>query len=182
MAGQGEGSHESQPLLAASDSVREFQTRASRFYAGFLDFVFSDNVLQVAVGLILATAFTSVVKSFVSDVLLPIISLLPFIGKQLEEKFAVLRSGPNAAGGYNTLKQAIDDGALVLAYGSFLDKLVNLLGIGLTLYSIALIYGWAAHDNIIHPTTRCKFCKKYISIKAQRCVNCTSWQDGRDSG
>lgn len=37
----------------------------------------------------------------------------------MDQKFAVLSQGPNYASeeGYNTLKQARDDGALVLAYG-----------------------------------------------------------------
>lgn len=57
--------------------------------------------------------------SFVSDVILPVISLLPFIHRNLDEKFKVLRKGPNydLAKGYNTLAQARDDGALVMAYG-----------------------------------------------------------------
>lgn len=64
-------------------------------------------------------AFTQVVTSFVSDLLLPIISLLPFLQRNLSEKFAVLRKGPHYSeeNGYNTLKQAQDDGALVLGYG-----------------------------------------------------------------
>jgi hypothetical protein len=65
-----------------------------------------------------AAAFTTVVTSFVSEILLPPISLLPFINKNLEEKFAVLRAGPNRTeSGYNTLQQAADDGAVVMAYG-----------------------------------------------------------------
>ncbi len=52
-----------------------------------------------------------------SDLLLPIISLLPFINKNFEEKFAVLRKGPQYDAGYNTLKQALEDGAVVMAYG-----------------------------------------------------------------
>lgn len=71
-------------------------------------------------------AFTQVVTSFVSDVILPIISLLPFIHRNLEEKFHVLKRGPNYdhSRGYNTLAQARDDGALVMAYGyaSFLPS------------------------------------------------------------
>lgn len=64
-------------------------------------------------------AFTQVVTSFVSDVILPVISLLPFIHRNLDEKFHVLKKGPNYdhARGYNTLAQARDDGALVMAYG-----------------------------------------------------------------
>ena len=55
-----------------------------------------------------------------------IISLLPFIHRNLEEKFHVLKRGPNYdhSRGYNTLAQARDDGALVMAYGyaSFLPS------------------------------------------------------------
>ena len=61
------------------------------------------------------------VTSFVSDILLPPISLLPFMNKNLDEKFAVLRRGENYnttdGVGYATLKEAAADAAVVLAYG-----------------------------------------------------------------
>lgn len=61
------------------------------------------------------------VTSFVSEILLPPISLLPFIQRNMEEKFAVLREGHrlarNGTHGYNTLEQALADGAVVMAYG-----------------------------------------------------------------
>ena len=62
---------------------------------------------------------TAVVNSLVSDILLPPFSLLPFISKNMEEKFWVLRKGPRYwdSNGYNTRKQAIDDGAVVMTYG-----------------------------------------------------------------
>lgn len=70
----------------------------------------------------LASAFTSVVTSFVSDILLPPLSLLPFINRNMDQKFAVLRAGNNYHNGthghgYNTLSQALADGAVVMAYG-----------------------------------------------------------------
>jgi large conductance mechanosensitive channel len=42
--------------------------------------------------------------------------------KNLGEKFAILKSGPHynqtlKHGGYNTMEQAVDDGAVILAYG-----------------------------------------------------------------
>jgi large conductance mechanosensitive channel len=55
------------------------------------------------------------VKSLVSDIILPPIALLPFINRNLHEKFFVLRKGP--AYPYNTLKQAAEDGAVTLAWG-----------------------------------------------------------------
>jgi large conductance mechanosensitive channel len=67
----------------------------------------------------LAAAFTTLVTSFVSEILLPPLSLLPFMNKNMDEKFAVLRAGLTWAHGvrYNTMKQALDDGAVILAYG-----------------------------------------------------------------
>ncbi len=55
-------------------------------------------------------------------ILLPPISLLPIFNRNLEEKFAVLRYGEGKGrhgkgGGYNTPKLAMEDGAVVMAYG-----------------------------------------------------------------
>lgn len=78
------------------------------------------------------------------------------------------------------MQQALDDGALVWAWGNFLDKVLRFLLIALALFIIARIYGWASSDPIIKKQVKCKYCRKYISEKARRCVNCTSWLDGRE--
>jgi large conductance mechanosensitive channel len=83
--------------------------------------------------------------------------------------------------GYNTKDQALKDGAIVFAYGSFIDKLVRFFAIAVTLWVIASVYSRASDDNIVKKQVKCKFCRKYISEKAKRCVNCTSWQDGRET-
>lgn len=72
--------------------------------------------------------FTALVTSFVSDIVLPPISVLLPLNKNLEEKFAVLRSGANhPEEGYNTLKQAQADGAVVMAYGYVTPSLLSYL-------------------------------------------------------
>jgi len=72
----------------------------------------------------IAGAFTAVVRSFVSDILTPVLGLIPGIHRNLQELFAVLRMGEqNDHHGYNTMKQALEDGAVVLAYGSVSHKL-----------------------------------------------------------
>jgi len=52
---------------------------------------------------------------------MPPLSLVPGINRNLDEKFAVLQRGPhyNTTNGigYNTLLEAADDGAVVMAYG-----------------------------------------------------------------
>ena len=67
----------------------------------------------------IASIFTDLVKSFVADILMPPVSVILPLNKNIEEKFAVLRAGPNynSSSGYNTLQQAQDDGAVVMAYG-----------------------------------------------------------------
>jgi large conductance mechanosensitive channel len=69
---------------------------------------------------------------------------------------------------------------VVWAWGSFVDKVLRFVIIALALFMIASMYSRITHDNIIKRQVRCKFCRKYISEKAKRCVNCTSWLDGRD--
>ncbi|KAH8592810.1 large-conductance mechanosensitive channel [Bisporella sp. PMI_857] len=166
------------------DVGEEVGRKAKRLWHGFSSFALQDNVLEVAVGLIIASAFTSLVTSFVSEILLPPLSLLPFINRNMEEKFAILRIGQgyhhNGTHGYNTLEQALADGAVVLAYGTFLNKVFNFMGVGMALYTVASVYEWCSNDSIIKCTVKCKYCKKRISEKALRCVNCTSWMDGRE--
>jgi large conductance mechanosensitive channel len=115
------------------DLLDESRRRAHRLLRGFIDFAFQGNVLEIAFGLILASMFTALVTSFVSDILLPPLSVLLPLNKNLEEKFAVLRAGDGGDGGYNTLKQAQDDGAVVMAYGwvflSFLVVCLFVLGL-----------------------------------------------------
>lgn len=96
----------------------------------------------------------------------------------------LLRRGPHANGtisaGYNTPAQAVDDGAVVLAYGHFLDKIVRFGVVALALWVVAVAYGRCSGDSFVKKQVKCRFCRKYISEKARRCVNCTSWVDGRE--
>ncbi|KAL8924421.1 MAG: hypothetical protein Q9208_004029 [Pyrenodesmia sp. 3 TL-2023] len=152
-----------------------FKQRTQSAWDSFSDFALRDNVLEVAVGLILASAFTTVVSAFVDGIILPPISLLPFFNRNLEEKFAVLRPGPRYGdegprGGYNTLKMAMEDGAVVMAYGDFLSKFIRLLVVALALFVIARVYGWVADDNVIKRQVKCKYCRKSISEKGLKAL------------
>ncbi|OAA65710.1 mechanosensitive ion channel [Niveomyces insectorum RCEF 264] len=164
-------------------NVLEVGERAVKhIWGGFIDFALQGNILEIAFGLIIAASFTAIVNSFVSDILLPPLSVLLPLNKNLDEKFAVLRRGPHYEKdhGYNTLQIAQDDGAVVMAYGIFLNRVINFVGVGLSLYALASMYQYFSHDPIIKHTVKCKYCRKRISEKAHRCVNCTSWLDGRE--
>lgn len=158
------------------------QRRFKRVLSGFVDFAFSGNVLDVAFGLILASAFTTVTTSLVNDILLPPISVIFPLDRNMQEKFAVLKPGPkyDETGGYTTIDQAVTDGAVILGYGKFLAHVINFLGMGAALYAMAAIYQKASKEPMIRRQTKCRYCRKWINEKALRCVNCSTWQDGRE--
>lgn len=168
-------------LLDAEDLVPS-ASRVKSLWAGFVAFALQENVLQVAVGVTIATAFTKLVNSLVSDILMPPISLFPFMDRNLDEKFLVLRGGGNydTSEPYNTKEQALADGALIWTYGSFLDELMSFMGIGFALYILATVYGKFTNESIIKNVVKCPYCKKSVSAKAKRCATCTSWLDGRE--
>ena len=63
-------------------------------------------------GLIIGAAFSNVVTSLVSDIILPPISLLSANSRNLESHFFVLRQGETKDAIYNTLDQAAADGQI----------------------------------------------------------------------
>ena len=112
-----------EPLLR--DAVQEaeiIEKKAVWFYRDFtgltprkgtklsLDFLGRDNVLEVALGLVIGGAFSGVVTSLVSDIILPPISLITQSSKNLANYFLVLRPGETPHAIYNTVEQAAEDG------------------------------------------------------------------------
>ncbi|KAJ7087180.1 gated mechanosensitive channel, partial [Mycena belliarum] len=159
------------------DAENNVVRRVRGVWSGFKGFLGRDSVLEVAVGLIMLR-FSTVVNSLVTDVLLPPISLLPFMGRNLPSKFLVLRAGPNSP--YNTLQQAAEDGAVTLAFGAFINNLLTFFALGLVLYGLASVYAAATKESIIKHIVKCKYCRKDVSETAKRCAFCTSWLDGRE--
>jgi large conductance mechanosensitive channel len=86
----------------------------------FKDFIMKGNLLEVAVGLILALAFKAVVDSLVKDIITPVIA---------------------AAGGQpNFDSLVIDVGDGQIRYGVFLNTIVSLLIVGFILFLIVKAY------------------------------------------
>lgn len=158
---------ETSPLLHSYP--KSLRQRLASNWDAFTDFALRDNVLEVAVGLILASAFTAVVNSFVTDILLPVISLFPFLSRNLDQKFLVLKYPEDhrdgSWSGYNTIEQALKSGAVVWAWGSFVDKCMRLFVVALSLFAVGRIYGAVSGDKVIKRQVKCKYCRKWISEK-----------------
>ena len=112
------------------DNVEE---KLKKFYNGWRSFAFKDNIINIAVGMIIATSFKAVVNSLVTDI---IMTILIGLGSQTNTPnlFIVLVKGKNYNGTYNTLKDAENDGAVTLNYGIFIHVFCDLIIVSLLLY------------------------------------------------
>ena len=97
----------------------------------FKEFAIKGNMLDMAVGIIIGAAFGTVVTSLVGDVLMPVISGI--IGTpDFSNLFLVLRNPSGAA--FTSVKAARDAGAVVLAFGLFLNTIIAFLGVAVALF------------------------------------------------
>ena len=101
--------------------------------SGFKDFMMKGNVLDMAVGVIMATAFGAVVSSFTSDVMMPPIGALLGGVDFTELGYVWQPAVMNDAG--EVVKEAVKIG-----WGKFLQKLIDFLIIGAVIYSIVKAY------------------------------------------
>lgn len=92
----------------------------------FREFAIKGNMVDMAVGIILGGAFGGVIQSLVNSILMPPIGLLVG-GADFSNLFVVLREGSEIKGPYASLDAATKAGATVLAYGSFVNTLINFL-------------------------------------------------------
>ena len=142
----------------------------------FKEFAMRGNVVDMAVGIIIGGAFGTIVKSLVSDVIMPPIGLL-LGGVDFSDLFITLKQG-TTAGPYATLAAAQAAGAVTIGYGLFLNAVISFLIVAFAVF--LLIKG----INKLHlqqaapaaePTTKeCPHCFSTITIKATRCPHCTS--------
>jgi large conductance mechanosensitive channel len=91
----------------------------------FKDFAVKGNVLDMAVGIIIGAAFGTVVKSLVSDVVMPPIGML-LGGVDFSNLFLTVGAG-SGGGTYETLAAAQEAGAVTINYGVFFNEIISFL-------------------------------------------------------
>ena len=97
----------------------------------FKAFIMRGNVIDLAVGMVVGTAFSGIVKSLVDDVIMPPIGLI-LGGVDFSNLFITLKSGANApADGYATLAAAQAAGAVTLNIGLFINTVISFLSLPL---------------------------------------------------
>ncbi len=92
----------------------------------FRDFVARGDVMDLAIGIIIGSAFSAIVNSVVNNLLMPPFGLL--IGNvNFQDLFIVLKQGQTALPADVTLEMAKDAGAVTFNYGQFLTDVISFL-------------------------------------------------------
>lgn len=140
-------------------------SKGKGFISEFKKFILRGNVMDMAVGVIVGGAFTSIVTSLNKDILTPVLGV--FGGTDFSHLTVTLGSGEEAP---------------VLAYGNFITAVLNFLITAFVIFCLVKMInklGDKMKKNEETPaaaptTKKCPFCKSEIAIDATRCPHCTS--------
>jgi large conductance mechanosensitive channel len=135
----------------------------------FKAFIAKGNVLDLAVAVIIGAAFGTIVTSLVNDIVMPPIGLL-LGGVDFKDLFISLNRTS-----YPTLAAAKTAAAPVIAYGQFLNTVINFLIIAFAIFLVVRLASKLHKPAVAAPTTKdCAFCATAIPLAAVRCPHCTS--------
>ena len=130
------------------------------FMKEFKEFISRGNVMDMAVGIIIGGAFTSIVSSLVEDI------INPLLGCFVSMDFSAWKI------------PLVGDASLGI--GNFINAVVDFLIIALVLFAVIKAFNKAKDlttkkEAEAAPTTKvCPFCKSEIPVDATRCPHCTS--------
>ena len=130
--------------------------------SGFRTFFLRGNVVDLAVGIVIGAAFTTVVNGFVGDVITPLI--------------------PVPGGSISTWKWPVPyNHSAFLNIGTFINAVITFLIVAFVIYFFvvrpvnALMARFKPKEVEAPPATRdCPYCLSSIPLMATRCAYCTS--------
>ena len=117
----------------------------------FKEFLLKQNVVALAIAVVVGTALNTLVKAVVDDFIMPIITYMQ----------------PN--GNWKTATWGV--GSVKFGVGDFLAAVLNFVIIGFVAWRISKIFIKPAAEA---PKKNCPFCKESIDAGATRCSHCTS--------
>jgi large conductance mechanosensitive channel len=135
----------------------------------FKEFIMKGNVLDLAIAVIIGGAFGAIVNSMVSDIVMPPIGLA--LGHVDFKDLFVALNGQS----YPSLAAAKTAGAPVLAYGQFINTVINFLIIAFVVFIVvqqANRFKKPAPAPPAPATKECPYCTSVIPLKAVRCPQC----------
>ena len=142
-----------------------------KFFEEFKAFALKGNVLDLAVGVMIGTAFGKITSSLVSDIFMPIIGLITG-GLDFSGLFIAL-DGKS----YPSIQAANDAGVGTLNYGAFITAVVGFVLIALCVFLFVRLVNKIMPkkpEAPKKPARVCPYCKSEIADDATRCPHCTS--------
>jgi len=133
----------------------------------FKEFIARGNVIDLAVAVVIGAAFGKIITSFVEGVLMPPIGLA--LGKVDFSNLFIDISGQNPG----SLADAQLKGLPVIAYGLFLNDVVNFIIIALAVFLVVRAFNRLRAAPPPPPNTKdCPACLTAIPLGAKRCAAC----------
>jgi large conductance mechanosensitive channel len=136
----------------------------------FKDFAMRGNVIDLAVGVIIGSAFGKIVSSFVNDIIMPPLGVL--LGKvDFTNMFVSLTGGT-----YKTLLEAKAAGAVTLNYGNFITAIIDFVLVAFSIFMMVVWINKMKKAPVPAPpnTKDCPYCLSKIPKNANKCAFCTS--------
>ena len=137
----------------------------------FKEFAMKGNVLDLAIAVIVGGAFGPIVNSLVNDVIMPPIGL---VLRHVDFKELFVTLSPES---YATLAAAKAAGAPIIAYGNFLNTVVNFLIVSFAMFLVVRQINRLQRRMQAPPAPAakdCPYCFQEMPLPATRCPHCTS--------
>jgi large conductance mechanosensitive channel len=141
----------------------------------FREFISRGNVIDLAVAVVIGAAFGKIVTALVEGIIMPPIGMITG-GVDFTSLFYVLDTSKGIP---PSLAEAKAQGIPVIAYGQFINDIINFLIIAFVIFIAVKQYNRLKSKQeeapAAAPTTKdCPYCLSTIPLKATRCGHCTS--------
>lgn len=141
-----------------------------KLFSDFKHFCSKGNILELATGVMIGGAFSTIVTSLVNDLLMPLIGLLTG-GIDLSGLFIPLDLN---FGAYASIDAAKNAGVGTLNYGAFLQSVINFLIIAFCIFLLVKAMNKLMPRKEEKKARQCPFCQMEVHDKATRCPHCGS--------
>ena len=131
--------------------------KAKSSFAEFKEFALKGNIMDLAVGMVMGSAFTAIVTAVVDNLLSPLIGAL--------------------TSDIDLTALSLKVGEVEFVYGAVLNALISFIIVALVMFLIVKALAKANRKNEEEEeatTKECPYCLSAIPIKATRCPHCTS--------
>ena len=120
----------------------------------FKAFLVKQNMLALAIAVVIGAATNDVIQALVNDFIMPVINAVLPAGGWQEASFGI--------------------GRAKFTYGHFLSVLLKFLIVGFVCWRILLLFVRPPKPDEKPATRECPFCRQSVDARASRCAYCTS--------